>query len=404
MRVVDGLLCLHEILEPFVETHMKAAYGSNWLHRASRAVDSNHGDALDIYGLLKTVLDKWNNVFRDQFSHDIKYKAHDYTSIAFAARNVTAHIRRQKGAALGLEDEDALRYLDAILQLVKLMKGSKDHITTTQELYDQQIYSNAAQKIVTNNITQQTMLPTWLDQSAGMGPHSSAEDGLVSAPSLSPAQQKLVLRSFNDAFFDHPQDVTSYVDYYNFHEAKETWSTGSGVLQSASYREIHRLWSKIRTVAIYEAFLLRFIRQCNGRVTRIFVLDGMESLEPSIARMLACIGLRHSLLEFETRFASILDMNSSTKLLGVKCDMFAIINGVTCLFFRFPLGCYPLMIRSNAPSFVKATAKAFEQLYIRADPFKKWYDEQTFKLSREEEDEVERQVDTIYQIARMRGG
>ena len=57
-RVQDGLFHLRKGLTPFVEARLKAVHGANWAHYASRAIGSKPTDALDAYGLLKTLLDR----------------------------------------------------------------------------------------------------------------------------------------------------------------------------------------------------------------------------------------------------------------------------------------------------------------------------------------------------------
>ena len=46
---------------------MKAVHGANWLHYASRAAGGAPNAPLDAYGLLKTMIDHWRDVFDDAF-------------------------------------------------------------------------------------------------------------------------------------------------------------------------------------------------------------------------------------------------------------------------------------------------------------------------------------------------
>jgi hypothetical protein len=63
-RVRDGLdFTLKPVLDGFVEANMKKKHGVRWLHYASRSSGQDAGDALDTYGLLKSILDNWNDVF-----------------------------------------------------------------------------------------------------------------------------------------------------------------------------------------------------------------------------------------------------------------------------------------------------------------------------------------------------
>ena len=72
---------------------MRDRHGPNWRHYASRAgVGAQGGDEpggeLDVYALLKTLLDQWNDLFR----HDAKLrKARSFVSLALDARNSAAH-------------------------------------------------------------------------------------------------------------------------------------------------------------------------------------------------------------------------------------------------------------------------------------------------------------------------
>ena len=68
-RVQGGLYHLRRGLAPFVEARMKARHGGNWLHYASRAQGGSPGAALDEYGLLKTMIDNWRDVFEDAYNY-----------------------------------------------------------------------------------------------------------------------------------------------------------------------------------------------------------------------------------------------------------------------------------------------------------------------------------------------
>jgi hypothetical protein len=62
-RVNGGLFHLRKGLAAFVEARMKRRHGANWLHYASRAHGSPPNAPLDAYGLLKTMIDSWRDVF-----------------------------------------------------------------------------------------------------------------------------------------------------------------------------------------------------------------------------------------------------------------------------------------------------------------------------------------------------
>jgi predicted AAA+ superfamily ATPase len=131
-RVQDGLFHLRKGLTSFVEARMRKARGADWSRYASRAAGSGTGDSLDAYGLLKTMLDNWRDVFEDAFRTQEKYKARNFASMALEARNATAHL------TLPLADDEALRYLDAQHQLLRLVKGPEPEVAELRRLYEEQ--------------------------------------------------------------------------------------------------------------------------------------------------------------------------------------------------------------------------------------------------------------------------
>ncbi len=137
-RVQDGLYHLQRGLVPFVEGRMKGKHGANWLHYASRAVGGSPNAKLDAYGLLKTILDNWREVFDESFSRNDKHKVRNFTSMALEARNATSHL------SIPLQDDEALRYLDAMHQLLRLVKAPEVEVTELKRLYDEQRKSGMA--------------------------------------------------------------------------------------------------------------------------------------------------------------------------------------------------------------------------------------------------------------------
>lgn len=131
-RVQDGLFHLRAGLAPFVEARMKRARGLDWLRYASRAGGAGAADALDAYGLLKTMLENWRDVFEEAFRPQDKYKARSFASMALEARNATAHL------TLPLADDEALRYLDALHQLLRLVKAPEAEVAELRRLYEEQ--------------------------------------------------------------------------------------------------------------------------------------------------------------------------------------------------------------------------------------------------------------------------
>ena len=87
-RFEEGLEALREELGPHVARHMRDRYGPDRRRYASRVHRSESGGELDTYVLLKTLLGKWNDLFR----HDASMrKARSFVSLAMDARNSVAH-------------------------------------------------------------------------------------------------------------------------------------------------------------------------------------------------------------------------------------------------------------------------------------------------------------------------
>jgi hypothetical protein len=136
--VQSALYHLRRGLTPFVEARMKAKHGAQWLHYASRAAGGSPEMPLDEYGLLKTMIDNWREVFDDAFPRQEKHRVRNFTSMALEARNAASHLYVE------LQDEEALRYLDAIHCLLKAVKGPPAEVSEAKELYDAQRVSGMA--------------------------------------------------------------------------------------------------------------------------------------------------------------------------------------------------------------------------------------------------------------------
>ncbi|MEP9386497.1 DUF499 domain-containing protein [Mesorhizobium sp. KR9-304] len=131
-RVQDGLFHLQRAIASFIEERMEKKYGKSWLSFASRAHGSGPREPLDIYGMLKTMLDQWRDVFDEAFARNEKFKVRNFASTAFDGRNATSHL------ALPLTDAEALRYLDAMVCLGRAVKGPKAEIDEIAKLYEAQ--------------------------------------------------------------------------------------------------------------------------------------------------------------------------------------------------------------------------------------------------------------------------
>lgn len=128
-RVERGLEALRVTLGAYVTRNMSKRYGRRWRMYASRAGGGEPDGALDVYALLKTVLDHWREVFSD----DARLrKARSYVSLAMDARNSAAHFAGRMSA------REAIRYLDAMRELALAVRGG-EQVKLIESLYDEQL-------------------------------------------------------------------------------------------------------------------------------------------------------------------------------------------------------------------------------------------------------------------------
>lgn len=146
-RVQDGLFHLTKGLTPFVSARMKAAHGERWLHFASRAQGSTPGSTLDAYGLVKTMINSWRDVFDEAFPRNEKYRVRNFASTALEARNATSHL------SIPLQDDEAIRYLDAMHQLLRAVKAPASEVAELKKLYDAQRQSGILAPVVAGPAT-----------------------------------------------------------------------------------------------------------------------------------------------------------------------------------------------------------------------------------------------------------
>ena len=127
-RIEKGLDLLRVGLGPYVAKHMGDRHGNHWRNYASRARGDDKGGELDVYALLKTLLDNWGELFR--FDDKIR-KARSFISLAMDARNSTAHFTGAMGS------REALRHLDAIRELLAAV-GAGPQVAVLENLYEEQ--------------------------------------------------------------------------------------------------------------------------------------------------------------------------------------------------------------------------------------------------------------------------
>ncbi len=142
-RVQQGLFHLTKGLAPFVEAKMQAKHGARWLHYASRAAGSAPNAPLDAYGLLKTLVDNWPEVFGPALPKHEQRKARSFANVALEGRNEASH------NAGGLKDRDGLRYLDAMCGLLSAVKAAEEHQAAIRDLYEEQRRGGLAEPAAT---------------------------------------------------------------------------------------------------------------------------------------------------------------------------------------------------------------------------------------------------------------
>lgn len=130
-RVRDGLDHLRDGITPFVTARMTKARGLEWTRYTSRAA-GHHGDGLDAYALLKTMLDNWRDAFEEAFPAREKQRARNFASMSLEARNAVAHL------TLPLAADEALRYLDAMHGLLRATKAPEAEVAALKRLWEEQ--------------------------------------------------------------------------------------------------------------------------------------------------------------------------------------------------------------------------------------------------------------------------
>ncbi|TPJ27151.1 DUF499 domain-containing protein [Mesorhizobium sp. B2-8-3] len=209
-RVQDGLYHLQRALGSFIAERMEKKYGKGWLQFASRASGSGPRDPLDIYGMLKTMLDQWRDVFDDAFARNEKFKVRNFASTAFDGRNATSHL------ALPLSDAEALRYLDAMVCLARAVKGPKAEIDEITSLYTAQgqsgfpsVVAPADPKLTMTVVPAQPAARPTLLLAGRDKPSAEAKPGTLSLgldPDETPAG---ALRPWIEVAFPHPDVIAN---------------------------------------------------------------------------------------------------------------------------------------------------------------------------------------------------
>jgi hypothetical protein len=137
-RVQGALYHLRRGLAPYVERRMRARHGAQWPVYASRSAGADPRGPLDEYALLKTMIDNWREVFDEGFTRAERNRVRNFVSTALEARNASAHL------SLPIQDNEALRYLDAIEGVLRAIKAPDSEIAEAKRLYDEQRQSGLA--------------------------------------------------------------------------------------------------------------------------------------------------------------------------------------------------------------------------------------------------------------------
>lgn len=204
-RVQDGLYHLQRALNSFIGERMEKKYGKGWLQFASRAAGSGPRDPLDIYGMLKTLLDQWRDVFDDFFARNEKFKVRNFASTAFDGRNATSHL------ALPLTDAEALRYLDSMVCLARAVKGPKVEVDEITKLYEAQRQSGVSER-ATESKTAQPETPAVRSTLSLTGREKSAADAKPGTLSLGLDPDETpsgALRPWIEVAFPHPDVIAN---------------------------------------------------------------------------------------------------------------------------------------------------------------------------------------------------
>lgn len=220
----------------------------------------------------------------------------------------------------------------------------------------------------------------------------------VALPLRKRRERKALLESFSERFTSHPSSITDFVNYIQWHEEDADWKQGSGLLASATYGEIFRLWTVADLFVVYEAHLLRFLRK-GGETRRVFLVRG-EVGDPIRLLALERTMFRHQLLGFKPKVASVVHLQDEMKKVGVRCEMFGILNSRIAYFFQFPINQEPLMLRTIEPTIVQQAENHHHRIFEIAELFETWYKRQRIHLPLELREQVETECQWIHAAAK----
>jgi len=126
-RLQDAGFQLQQALAPIVEERMKQRYGAGWAMYASRSRGGEPKGRLDLYGMLKTIIANWNDVFEKAMPQGMRTQAY----LALEGRNAAAH------PAEPISHDAAISWLRAHHELAKAVKAQ--HSAELKKLLDAEL-------------------------------------------------------------------------------------------------------------------------------------------------------------------------------------------------------------------------------------------------------------------------
>jgi hypothetical protein len=236
------------------------------------------------------------------------------------------------------------------------------------------------------------------------GMYKDIKDGLkyvtnkIFKPYIENRNRKQILKSFSDDFEKDTENQTQIVDYYVWHEENNDWENGNGHLGISSYGELYHFWSVPNNFILYEAKLLRFIRN-GGKINRLFLL-GPEIGDIGGLWTTASVFKRHQALGFSPKVLSVLDLRHELKTLGVNCDMYGVLNGRIAYFLKFPLNAPPVMVRTENKKIIDKIENSQSRLWKNATYSESWIKKKNIYLPKEIIDQVNIHVSAISDISK----
>lgn len=110
--------------------------------------------------------------------------------------------------------------------------------------------------------------------------------------------------------------------------------------------------------------------------------------------------LRHHLLGFSPRVASVLDLTRVIKKnLEVNCEMFGSFNDQAAYFLSFPENSEPHFVRTTATHFINKAVTCHSELIKNSENFDGWYKRQSIKLTKPQIKEAELHCQLIHEIS-----